>query len=64
MTDAGWDDCTEYHEAVRRAERVTRFGRAAITGTVGALGCALLALLAVAVPCAVAFIWVVTALNR
>jgi hypothetical protein len=35
MSDRGWDDDSEYQEAVRRAERATRFGWAAIGGTLG-----------------------------
>ncbi|GAB2928779.1 hypothetical protein [Streptomyces mayteni] len=50
MSDSDWYDDRQYEDAVRRADRTTRFGWAAIAGTAGALGCALIA---AAVACAV-----------
>ncbi|MGW7426966.1 hypothetical protein ACWGJB_44480 [Streptomyces sp. NPDC054813] len=51
MTDRDWCDDSDYRAALRRSERAARFGWAAIAGTAGALGCALVAL---AVVCAAA----------
>ncbi|MDQ0961140.1 hypothetical protein QFZ66_005018 [Streptomyces sp. B4I13] len=53
MADRGWHEDSDYHEAVQRAERATRFGWSAIAWTSGALGCVLIT---VAVLCAVAVI--------
>ncbi|MEE4490327.1 hypothetical protein [Streptomyces sp. BE230] len=64
MTDHGWyDDSSEYDEAVRRAERATRSGWAAIAGTAGALGCALIALAVVCVGAFAACLYVVMAAD-
>lgn len=63
MAGRDWYDDNDYHDAVQRAERATRFGWAAIAGTTGVLGCALTAL---AVTCAVvvlACIYAVVAMN-
>src|SRR4051794_30966433 len=49
MTDRGWYDDSEYHDAVQRAERATRFGWATMAGTAGALGCALIVAVALCV---------------
>ncbi|MFB7917196.1 hypothetical protein [Streptomyces sp. NPDC056061] len=51
MADRGWYDDSDHHDAVRQAERATRFGWAAIAGIAGGLGCVLIA---AAVICAVA----------
>lgn len=32
MTERDWDDDTEYHAALARAERLTRFGWTTMTG--------------------------------
>ena len=61
MSDRGWDDDSGYHDAVRRAERVARFGWAAIGGTVGALGCALIAAAVVCAVAVAAFVYLVVA---
>ncbi|MFD7221941.1 hypothetical protein ACFV9P_13060 [Streptomyces sp. NPDC059892] len=63
MADRGWYDDSEYHDAVQRAERATRFGWATITGTAGALGCALIFLVALCVVAVVACLYVVVALD-
>ncbi|MGW2636918.1 hypothetical protein [Streptomyces sp. NPDC001348] len=54
--DDGRDRCDggDHREAVRRAERATRFGWAAITGVSGLLGCTVIAV-------AVAFLGAVAA---
>ncbi|WP_327727380.1 hypothetical protein OG250_09165 [Streptomyces sp. NBC_00487] len=62
MSDRGWDDDSEYQEAVRRAERATRFGWSAIGGTLGALGCALIAAVVVCAAVVVACVYVVVAM--
>ncbi|MFE9534751.1 hypothetical protein [Streptomyces sp. NPDC006691] len=53
MTDRGWNDDSDYRDAVQRAERATRLGWAAIAGVAGTLGCALIVM---AGACAVAVI--------
>ncbi|MFE7835042.1 hypothetical protein ACFU53_02890 [Streptomyces sp. NPDC057474] len=64
MSDRGWDDDREYHDAVRRAERATRFGWAAIGGTTGALGCALIAAAVFCAVVVVACVYVVVARQQ
>ncbi|MEU8538384.1 hypothetical protein AB0C52_00015 [Streptomyces sp. NPDC048717] len=39
MMERDWCDDADERDAVRRAEQATRFGWAAIAGTVGAVGC-------------------------
>ncbi|MEW2129719.1 hypothetical protein [Streptomyces sp. NPDC005435] len=51
MDDRDWNDDGDYDRAVRRARRVTRFGWGAIGVTVGALGCALIGVVGMAVWC-------------
>ncbi|GAA4076353.1 hypothetical protein GCM10022284_10300 [Streptomyces hundungensis] len=53
VADHGWNDDSDYRDAVQRAEQATRLGWAAIAGVAGTLGCALIAL---AGACALAFI--------
>ncbi|WP_329385322.1 hypothetical protein [Streptomyces sp. NBC_01716] len=43
MTERDWDDDTEYHEALARAERATRFGWTAMKILVALLAIAVLA---------------------
>lgn len=64
MSERGWDDDGEYHDAVRRAERATRFGWAAIGGTLGALGCALAAAVVVCAVVVVALAYAVVAMHH
>ncbi|MEV5602951.1 hypothetical protein AB0L33_16070 [Streptomyces sp. NPDC052299] len=64
MAENDWSDDSAYDDAVRRAQRATRVGWTAITGTVTALGCvavvAAVACLAAVVACA----YVVVSVNR
>ncbi|WP_371661660.1 hypothetical protein [Streptomyces sp. NBC_00280] len=64
MTDHDWDDDSGYRDAVRRAERATRFGWAAIAGTTGVLGCALIVMAVVCAVAVVAGLYVVVSMNR
>jgi hypothetical protein len=43
MVDRGWYEDGDYHDAVQQAERASRFGWAVIGGTIGVIGCAVLA---------------------
>ncbi|MFC9115376.1 MULTISPECIES: hypothetical protein [Streptomyces] len=61
MADQGWHDDSEYHEAVRRAERATRFGWSAIAWTTGTLGCALVTVALLFVAAMVAAVYVMVA---
>ncbi|WP_405662006.1 hypothetical protein OG379_12205 [Streptomyces sp. NBC_01166] len=63
MTDRGWQDDGEYYNAVRRAERATRLGWAAVAGTAGTLGCALIALLTLCAGAVVACLYAVVAMD-
>ncbi len=63
MSDRDWYDDGEYHDALERAERATRFGWAAIAGTAGALVCALIVLVALCVVAVVAGLYVVMAMR-
>ncbi|MEU0298002.1 hypothetical protein ABZ252_00760 [Streptomyces sp. NPDC006175] len=63
MTDRGWYDDSEYHNAVQRAERAERFGWATIAGTAGALGCALIVSVALCVVAVVACLYIVVAMD-
>ncbi|MEW2490259.1 hypothetical protein [Streptomyces sp. NPDC048411] len=63
MTDRDWDDDSEYHNAVDRAERATRVGWAVIAGTTGVLGCVLIAMAIVCVVAVVACVYVVMAAD-
>ncbi|MGF0175796.1 hypothetical protein ACQF36_36550 [Streptomyces sp. Marseille-Q5077] len=63
MTDRSWDDESGLRDAVQRAERATRFGWAAIAGTAGLLGCALIAMAVVCVVALAACLYVVVAMN-
>lgn len=64
MADRGWDDDSDYRDAVQRAERATRFGWAAIAGTTGVLGCALIALAVVCAGAVLACLYVVVAMDH
>ncbi|MEV0694646.1 hypothetical protein [Streptomyces sp. NPDC050388] len=61
MGDRGWYDDSDYHEAVQRAERATRFGWSAIAWTAGALGCVLITIAVLCVVAVVACLFVVVA---
>ncbi|QCD56471.1 hypothetical protein CEB94_17585 [Streptomyces hawaiiensis] len=61
MADRGWYDDSDYHEAVQRAERATRFGWSAITWTTGVLGCVLITIAVLCVVAVVACLFVVVA---
>ncbi|WP_371575895.1 hypothetical protein [Streptomyces sp. NBC_01314] len=61
MSGRGWDDDSEYHDAARRADRAARFGWAAVGGTVGALGCVLIAAAVVCAVAVAAFVYLVVA---
>jgi hypothetical protein len=63
MADRGWYDDSEYHDSVQRAKRATRFGWATIAGTAGALGCALIVLVALCVVAVVACLYIVVAMD-
>nr|PPQ62272.1 hypothetical protein C5F59_10680 [Streptomyces sp. QL37] len=63
MSDRDWYGDREYCEADRQAERATRFGWAAIAGTAGAPGCALVLLLALCVIAAAACLCAVVAVD-
>ncbi|MFI6859511.1 hypothetical protein ACIBKZ_06320 [Streptomyces sp. NPDC050421] len=63
MTDRGWYDDSDYNDALQQAEHAERFGWAAIAGTVGALGCALVALAVVCVGAVAACLYVVMAAD-
>ncbi|MDX2546379.1 hypothetical protein ACOT81_37185 [Streptomyces sp. WI04-05B] len=64
MADRGWYDDSDHDEVVQRAERATRFGWAAIAGSVGALGCAVLALAVGLVVAVLGCLYVVVAIGR
>lgn len=64
MTNRGWYDDTEYRDAVQQAERATRFGWAAIAGTAGALGCAVIVVVGLCVVAVVACLYVVVAMDH
>lgn len=64
MSDRGWCDDSDYDAAVQRAERATRFGWAAIAGTTGVLGCALVAMTFVCVAVALACLYLVVAMDH
>ncbi|MFF4397827.1 hypothetical protein [Streptomyces sp. NPDC001480] len=59
-----WCDDGDQLEVVRRAERATRFGWAAITGVAGLLGCALIAVPVVLLGAVVACAYVVMAAQH
>ena len=59
MADRGWYDDSDYHEAVQRAERATRFGWSAIAWTTGVLGCVLITVAVLCVVAVVACLFVV-----
>ncbi|GAA2281722.1 hypothetical protein GCM10010145_62240 [Streptomyces ruber] len=61
--DDGWYDDRKYLDAVQQAERATRFGWAAIAGTAGALGCALVAMVVICVVTVCACLYVVMAMD-
>ncbi|MEU8648529.1 hypothetical protein [Streptomyces sp. NPDC048737] len=64
MADRGWHEDSDYHEAVQRAERATRFGWSAIawsTGALGALGCVLITVAVLCVVAVIACLFVVVA---
>ncbi|MEU9626021.1 hypothetical protein ACFZDB_15265 [Streptomyces luteogriseus] len=59
MADRSWYDDSDYHEAVGRAERATRFGWSAIAWTTGVLGCVLVTVAALCVVAVVACLFLV-----
>ncbi|MEV0786822.1 hypothetical protein AB0I52_28460 [Streptomyces sp. NPDC050423] len=61
MTDRDWYDDSEYQDAVRRAERATRFGWATIAAATGSLGCALVASAVVGIAVVIACYYIVVA---
>jgi hypothetical protein len=63
MTDRDWNEDSDYDDAVQRAEQVTRFGWAAIAGTIGVLGCALIAMAVVCVVVVIGCVYVVMAMD-
>ncbi|MFI6561114.1 hypothetical protein [Streptomyces sp. NPDC050534] len=63
MADRGWYDDSDAHDAVRQADRATRLGWAAIAGTAGALGCALIAVAVVCLAAILACAYVVVAMD-
>lgn len=63
MTDRDWNDDSDYDDAAQRAEQATRFGWAAIAGTVGVLGCTLIATAVVCVVTVIGCLYVVMALD-
>ncbi|MFF1963747.1 hypothetical protein ACFVW5_09045 [Streptomyces sp. NPDC058232] len=63
MTDRDWNDDSDYDDAVQRAEQATRFGWAAIAGTIGVFGCALIATAVVCVVAVIGCLYVVMALD-
>lgn len=66
MTDHNWydvSDDSDYNDTLQQAEHAERFGRAAIVGTAGALGCVLVALAVVCVGVVVACLYVVVAAD-
>lgn len=60
MTDRGWYD-DEQADALQRANDATRVGWAAITGTVAALSCALIAVVALGIVAVAACLYEVVA---
>ncbi|MFC8826255.1 hypothetical protein ACFT9I_12995 [Streptomyces sp. NPDC057137] len=56
-TERDWDDDTEYHAALARAERLTRFGWTTMTGLLALLALAMLA------PVLVAALGILTVLS-
>nr|WSW69443.1 hypothetical protein OG461_26415 [Streptomyces sp. NBC_00995] len=64
MTDrAGYDE-NECREATRRAEHATKSAWAAIAGTAGALGCALIVLGLLVVGAVLAALYVVVSMDH
>ncbi|MEU6552477.1 hypothetical protein ABZ915_19645 [Streptomyces sp. NPDC046915] len=63
MTDRDWYDDAAHRDAVRRAERATRFGWAAVTGLSGLFGCALTAVAVVLLGAVVACGYVVVSAH-
>ncbi|NUS03440.1 MAG: hypothetical protein HOV97_12840 [Nonomuraea sp.] len=61
---ASWYDDSDTRDAVRRADRAARFGWAAIAGTAGALGCALIAAAVVCLVAILACVYVVMAADH
>ncbi|MEV6326322.1 hypothetical protein [Streptomyces sp. NPDC051909] len=57
MNERDWGDDSAYDDAVRRAERATRFGWTAIATTTGTLGCALIAVIAFCAGAVLAFVY-------
>ncbi|GAA0315818.1 hypothetical protein GCM10009540_39180 [Streptomyces turgidiscabies] len=64
MADRGWYDDSDHDEAVQRAQRATRFGWGMIAGSVGALGCAVLAMAVVLVAAVLGGLYVVMSIGR
>jgi len=60
MTDRGWYD-DEYEDALQQANDATRVSWAVIAGTVGALSCALIALVALGLVVVAALLYAVVA---
>ncbi|MGW1225272.1 hypothetical protein [Streptomyces sp. NPDC001478] len=63
MSGQDWNDDSDYQDALRRGERAERSGWVAITGTLGVLGCALVALGVLCVAAVVAGLYVVMAAD-
>ncbi|MEU3446571.1 hypothetical protein AB0H29_04995 [Streptomyces thermolilacinus] len=64
MTDRDGDDDGAYEDVVRRAGRATRVGWTAIAGVLGALGCALMALVVICAAALVAYLSGVAYVDR
>jgi hypothetical protein len=63
MTGRDWNDDGAYDDAVQRAERVTRFGWAAIAGITGLVGCTLVAMAVICGAVVIACAYLVVAMN-
>ncbi|MFD8237253.1 hypothetical protein ACFV20_35925 [Streptomyces sp. NPDC059696] len=59
MTEHGWYDDTDHHEAVRQAERARRFAWSAMAWTTGGLGCLLMTTAVLCAAAAAACLFVV-----
>ncbi|MEU6882445.1 hypothetical protein [Streptomyces sp. NPDC046712] len=63
MAERGWNDSSDYDDAVQRAEQATRLAWTAIAGTTGALACVLVVMALVCVVAVMACVYVVVAMD-